>query len=194
MTALHPHPLHKESLLILLGLAPLPANVRKLFEKKTQMPEECRRRDTYDPAEKERFSNAVLEIIATGIHDESTIIGNIEADEECAGKKIIPRGIKYGKAPARGTIATWICKIKLDHDLQRQNLSDQIVPLALKGKTISQSMQIVGCKIDTARRVYGALGLLNDRKAPPKLEHKFAKRIRELAHKLKHEELNNGIR
>lgn len=192
MTALRPHPLHKESLQILLGLAPLPENVQKLFEKKTQMPDERRRRDTYDPEEKERFSNAVLEIIATGIHDESTIVGNIEADEECTGKKIIPRGIKYGKAPARDTIATWICKIKRDNDLQRQNLSDQVVPLALKGKTISQSIQIVGCKIDTARRVYGALGLLNDGKAPPKLEYKFAKRIRELSHKLKHEELNNG--
>lgn len=196
MTALNPHPLHKESLLILLGLAPLPENVRKLFEKeKVSSLGENRPYEIYDKKEKEFFYECVIKIIKSGTHYESDIISCLEADEECNGKRIFPTGKKFGKRPPKETLVNWIREVKRTNNLQRSKFCDEVVPIALSGKSVSDAVRIVGCKRATALNVYNALGLGAKRKNQfKKLKPSFVRRINTLAHKLKHEELNNGIR
>lgn len=194
MTALRPHPLHKESLLILLGLAPLPENVQKLFEKQEVFIEKKRLYDLYDSKEKEILFAHIVRIIESGTYYESDIISCLEADEESNGKKIFPTGKKFGNRPPKETLVNWIREAKRTNNLQRSKFCDEVVPLALSGKSITDAVRIVGCTRATALNVYNALGLGAKRKKEfKKLKPSFIRRINALADKLKHEELNNGI-
>jgi hypothetical protein len=93
----------------------------------------------------------------------ANIIAFIESDEETTGNTIIPRCLHSGEQPAKSHLERWIKEVKQDIGVKKKTITEQIVFLALSGKTRAQSLQILKCSMDMINDVYAALGMYSFR-------------------------------
>lgn len=175
MTALRPHETHKQSLLILLGLAKppsIPGTQTKVDEEKESSTIEIS--NVFSAADKKRFCEAVAKELRAGVFRKSDIITNIEAEEEDLGVEIIPRGIRTKKKPSSFYLKFLIGLVKKDLGLYKPTKSEELVFLALSGKSRNEARIITGYSRALIADVYNALGFhIHNRRKKPSLSASF---------------------
>lgn len=130
--------------------------------------------NVFSAEDKRRFCDAVAVELRAGVFRKADIIANIEADEEDFGIEIIPRGIRTKKKPSHFYLEFLIGIVKKELNLYQPTKSEEIVFLALAGKTRKESQEITGHSRGLVADVYNALGLhIPGRKKIPESEASF---------------------
>ena len=123
-------------------------------------PELIRVHDKYHQKDKDRFIEAVAAIVkAANFLKPRLLVISKQTKREIT--KLFSAWQKYGRKPPEDTIRNWIRVAKRKYNLIRPLFMEQVVKCALEGKTIQQTMEIVGCKRSTALNVYNALEIEN---------------------------------
>lgn len=163
MTALRPHPIHAPSLLIALGFQSRPTlSIDNQMPVRSQIMSNGNRKFSKDDVA--RFKEAAKKYLLENPNiTKAEIIYSIEADEEISGKIIIPRCTHSGERPTKTHLEMFLKDVRKSIVLKKKTLTEEIVFLALSGKTRAQSLQILQCSKDMVNDVYAALGLYSFR-------------------------------